>query len=201
MELTKTNFPKNALASIIEYSISNLPFCKTTFNHFAMIYSSKGKTLKIYSYGYNHIRNNKSIHAEIDAINNLPNVTKKKKLVKVYLIVIRLTNKSNHGLKLQESKCCINCKETICDLPQKRGFYISIVSYSNKLGQIETKHPVSLLLEKQYYISKYFSKRNYFPKIRHNIIKNPNPKTKLFLLKRDYAELSSSDDSEEEFYL
>ena len=143
------------------------------------------------------VRNNKIIgegwhkeygkdHAEIDAINNLPSITRKKRrLVKITLIVIRISRRLGH---LGDSKCCMHCCECIYKIPALRGYTIDSVIYSNSDGGFEEHHPIELLVEDNYHISSYFSSRNYKPKIRKRVMANPDVKTKMFLDKKDSSE-------------
>lgn len=173
-----------AVQEIIEYASDNIKYMAVTHCHFAMIYIQKGKTIKPLSFGYNHLNKEFSIHAEVDAINNLPPATrKKKKLVKAKLIVIRV---SRGKMKLAKSRCCIRCCEAIYKLPPLRGYTITNVAFSCKDGTIEDHHPISLLLEDDYHMSIYYTRRKYKPKIRQQVIENPTPKTKLFMMKKIY---------------
>lgn len=190
--LNNCSIPQNVLNNLLEYSIPKMKYMGPYFCHFAIIYNCSGKSLKVYSYGYNQLRKGKSIHAEVDAINNLPPVQRrnKKKLLKASLLVIRL---SRGVKKLADSKCCMKCCETIFKIPPLRGYTIENVAYSNKNNSIEDHHPISLLLEDDYHLSLYYTKRNYQPKIRNNIISNPDRKTLLFMKKKESdSEVSST---------
>lgn len=171
-----------AVQELIEYAAQNINYMAATHCHFAMIYIQSGKVIKPLSFGYNHLKKEHSIHAEVDAINNLPSFSrKKKKLVKAKLLVIRV---SRGKMKLAKSRCCIRCCEAIYRIPPLRGYTITNVAFSCKDGSIEDHHPIHLLLEDDYHMSIYYSRRNYTPKIRQKVIENPNPKTKLFMLKK-----------------
>lgn len=174
---------QDVLNEVFEFGISRLPYMGHTHCHFAVIYSGKGKSIKILSYGFNHIRHKRSIHAEVDAINNLPPITrKKKKLVKVSLLVIRISR----GIKkITSSKCCVKCCEAIYIIPPLRGYTIDNVAFSNYKGNIEDYHPIELLLDNNYHTSVYYSKRYYVPKIRKKVISQPDRLTKMFLSKKD----------------
>ena len=182
---------QRAVSILTEYGISMLKYMGHNFCHFAMIYTNCGKTVKVYSYGYNHIRSKRSIHAEVDAINNLPPVRRKKKLVKVKLLVIRI---SRGKLKLAESRCCVRCCESIYRVPPLRGYTIENVAFSNDCGCVEDHHPISLLIDDDYHVSVYYSKRNYHPKIRDRVISHPNPKVKLFIRKKEETDTESESD-------
>ena len=90
----------------------------------------KGK-INILSFGFNKIGdsdgNEAGIHAEHDAINKLKPLEKKKNLKPVNLLVIRFSKKN----KLQNSKPCANCIQTMKKLPEKKGYKIKDIYYSN----------------------------------------------------------------------
>ena len=73
---------------------------------------------KVLSYGYNYVKNNKRIHAEVDAINKLNNVSKKL-LNRCKLYVIRINN--THSLL--NSKPCNNCECIIKHNKIKKVYY------------------------------------------------------------------------------
>ena len=179
---------ERALSSLIEYGISMLKYMGHNFCHFAMIYNSRGKSVKIYSYGFNHLRGKRSIHAEVDAINNLPPLRRKKNLTKVKLLVIRLTRGKT---KLAESRCCVRCCESIYRIPPLRGYTIENVAFSTESGCVVDHHPISLLLDDDYHLSVYYSKRKYHPKIRDRVMSHPNPRIKLFIKKKEDSESES----------
>lgn len=172
---------EKTLQQLIDYGLSRIDYMGHQHCHFAMIYTTKGKTPNVLSYGFNHIRNKKSIHAEVDAINNLPPITRRrKKLTKVNILVIKF---SKSGHKIGNSKCCMKCCETIFKIPPLRGYTIDSVSYSNKEGNIEDYHPIDLLIEEDYHTSFYYRRKGYTPKFRDRIIKHPDRLTKMFLEK------------------
>ena len=165
-----------------EYGINLLKYMGHQFCHFAMIYTKRSKSIvNVLSYGYNHIRDGKSIHAEVDAINNL-RTSLRKKLKGVNLLVIRLLRSPEHALA--QSKCCMRCCECIFKIPSLKGYRIDQVLYSNVSGEIEKHHPIDLLIEDDYHVSVYYSKRKYKPKIRSKVLMNPTSKVRLFLNKR-----------------
>lgn len=192
-DIPECSVSDNALAIITEYGYSMLKFMGQNFCHFAMIYTTTGKAVKVYSFGYNHIRSNRSIHAEVDAINNLPPLRRKRKLVKVKLLVVRFSKK----MKLADSRCCIRCCESIFKVPPLRGYTIENVGFSNDLGHIEDHHPMTLLVDDDYHLSVYYAKRKYSPKIRNKIIANASPKVKLFMSKKEEVDdLNNYSDSD-----
>lgn len=77
--------------------------------------------------------NNAGVHSEHDAINKLKPLYRKRHLVPVNLLVIRLSKSNN----LLNSKPCANCIQTMLILPQKKGYRIKYVYYSNDNGIID----------------------------------------------------------------
>ena len=79
------------------------------------------KKTKILSFGVNQSPNSDyitpGIHAEQDAINKLKPLKYKKKLESINILVIRLSSKN----KLQSSKPCANCIESMKNNPTKKG--------------------------------------------------------------------------------
>lgn len=101
-------------------------------------YKGKGdlKKVRILSFGVNQMGDSEGkkpgIHAECDAINKLMPLKNKKKLEPINLLVIRLSTKN----KIQSSKPCNNCIETMKNLPPKRGYKIDNIYYSDENGNI-----------------------------------------------------------------
>lgn len=163
-----------------QFAVKNRQFIDVQYGHFAAIFLEKNKKNQILSFGINQIRNGKSIHAEMDAINNLPPSTKKNRLRRVSIMVIRL---SKGCVTVGNSKCCIKCCETIYRIPPLRGYTIDNVYYSNSKGKIESHHPISLLLEESYHKSVFFTRRGYQPRIPKRIRSKPTKKESLFMTK------------------
>jgi len=161
------------------YAKKNWNFNNSLHRHFAAIFIEKKRHNSIISFGFNQMRNGKSIHAEMDAINNLPSKSKKR-LVKVSLMVMRL-NKDCVGMG--NSKCCIKCCETIYRIPPLRGYTIENVYYSNGDGNIESHHPINLLLEESYHTTLFFTKKKYKPRLP-NKIRNRLNKKDAYLMKK-----------------
>jgi cytidine deaminase len=71
---------------------------------------------------------NSGIHAEHDAIQKLLPLRKtRKKSVNITLLVVRLSNRN----KLQTSKPCVKCLKMMKTLPQKLGYNIKHIYYSD----------------------------------------------------------------------
>ena len=91
------------------------------------------------SYGYNYYRtststiNGSTIHAEHSAINKLKARDKNKKLLKISIVVIKI---SNTGL-ISMSKPCKHCVENMQALANRKGYFIESVYFSNNSREIE----------------------------------------------------------------
>lgn len=101
------------------------------YKHAALIFS-KRSTL---SYGQNYLlpKNStyNSVHAEHDAILNLP-VNEKKHAKKVDILVIRASKTGKLGM----SKPCCHCIHSMTDLALEKGYHITNVYYSTNEGTI-----------------------------------------------------------------
>jgi len=93
----------------------------------------------VVSYGYNCYRgmmtasNGATIHAEHFAINKLKTRDKNKKLYKISILVIKI---SNTGL-ISMSKPCKHCVENLQILANRKGYIIEYVYFSNHERKIE----------------------------------------------------------------
>jgi cytidine deaminase len=124
-------------------------------------YKGKGdlKKVRILSFGMNQMGDSKGktpgIHAECDAILKLMSLKNKKKLESINLLVIRLSTKN----KIQSSKPCSNCIETMKTLPQKKGYKIEHIYYSDEEGNI-IKTTLNKLDSEEKHYSKYFRRKS-----------------------------------------
>jgi cytidine deaminase len=129
----------------------------------AVFYKGNGTLKKgnILSYGFNMMGdvsgNQPGIHAEYDAINRLRPLKRKKHLQNINILVVRLS-KNN---KLQSSKPCANCIKTMKILPEKKGYRIRNIYYSNENGDIVTSSLKNLDNEELHY-SRFFRKNKKF---------------------------------------
>ena len=94
------------------------------------------------------------IHAEHDAINKLKPIKRKKYLQNINLLVIRMSKQN----KLQSSKPCANCIHILKSLPEKKGYKIKNIYYSDENGEIIKSSLKNLGLENLHY-SKFFRQR------------------------------------------
>lgn len=93
----------------------------------------------VVSYGYNCYRgaltanNGATIHAEHFAINKLKTREKNKKLYKISILVIKISNTGLIGM----SKPCKHCVENMQILANRKGYHIEYVYFSNSKREIE----------------------------------------------------------------
>lgn len=105
-----------------------------------------------------HNTNGTTIHAESDAINNLPNKKKKTKILdEVDIIVTRITR---HG-DFKNSAPCIHCLKSMYENPIKKGYKIKKVYYSNEHGEIECHKLIDLINSEKLYMSSYYRNNKY----------------------------------------
>ncbi len=116
------------------------------------------KKIKILSYGVNTINDkfsiNNGIHAEHDAIRKLLPLKRKKRLENINILVIRLSPKN----KLQSSKPCANCINIMKNLPEKIGYKIQNVYYSDSNENIIKTTLMKLDNDEKHY-TRYYRNR------------------------------------------
>jgi len=131
--------------------------CAETIIMCRAFYKGKGniKKARILSFGVNQLGdtdgNTPGIHAECDAISKLIPLKPRKKLENINLLVIRLSTKN----KIQCSKPCYNCIETMKNLPPKIGYKINNIYYSESNGNIVKTTIKSLEKEEKHYSQFY----------------------------------------------
>jgi len=117
------------------------------------------KKANILSFGFNRMGdidgNEPGVHAEHDAINKLKPLERKKKLEPVNLLVVRFS-KNN---KLQNSKPCANCIQNMRILPEKKGYKIRNIYYSNDNGEI-IKSSLNNLEKEELHYSRFYRNKN-----------------------------------------
>ena len=110
------------------------------------------------SYGYNFYRginsmaNGATIHAEHSAINKLKNRDKNKKLLKISILVIKI---SNTGL-ISMSKPCKHCIDNMQILANRKGYHIESVYFSNNLREIEEWAYIDLENDTCKHVTEYY---------------------------------------------
>jgi cytidine deaminase len=130
--------------------------CAETIITYRAFYKGKGnlKKARVLSFGVNQLGdtdgNTPGIHAECDAISKLIPLKPKKKLENINLLVIRLSTKN----KIQCSKPCYNCIETMKNLPPKIGYKINNIYYSDSTGNI-IKTTIKALEKEEKHYSQY----------------------------------------------
>ena len=137
------------------------------YNHVACIIKGKFGRLKntsILCYGCNMVttgcNQGVGIHAEQDAINRLKPLAKRKHLQNIDIFVIRLSKKN----KMQNSKPCENCIKNMRLLPERKGYRIKAIYYSNNQGEI-VKGSLAKLENDELHYSRFFrKKKKYFNK-------------------------------------
>lgn len=116
------------------------------------------KKANILSFGFNRLGdingNKPGVHAEHDAINKLKPLERNKKLEQINLLVIRFS-KNN---KLQNSKPCANCIKNMKILPQKKGYKIKNIYYSNDNGAI-VKSSLKNLENEELHYSRFYRRK------------------------------------------
>jgi hypothetical protein len=121
-----------------------------------VFYKGKGiEKANILSYGFNFMGDinglEPGVHAEHDAINKLKPLKRKKHLQNINLLVIRLSRKN----KLQSSKPCVDCINKIKFLPEKKGYKIKNIYYSDDNENI-VKSNLKTLENEELHYSKYY---------------------------------------------
>tara|TARA_B110000285_G_scaffold173634_1_gene194593 strand:+ start:2042 stop:2605 length:564 start_codon:yes stop_codon:yes gene_type:complete len=130
------------------------------YNHICAFYKGKGNLNKcnIINYGVNQMGDSEGktpgIHAECDAILKLVPLKYKKRLQPINLIIIRLSTKN----KMQSSKPCHNCIQTMKFLPPKKGYKIENIHYSDNEGNIIRTSLDKLDAEEKHF-SKYYRRK------------------------------------------
>lgn len=135
----------------IKQSIYNKCHCS---NHIACTFNDSNN--EILTYGINMYYNSnddKTVHAEVSSILNLqPLHSPKKNLKKINILVIKTT----HTGKIGSSQPCIYCINTMMTLPQKRGYIIKKIYYSNMNGDIIQTTLKNLAESNDFHIPKYY---------------------------------------------
>lgn len=80
----------------------------------------------------NDNENISGVHAEFDALRKLPKLKPKRNMPRISLLVLRLS-KTN---KLQSSKPCYKCVYMLNKIPQKMGYALKAIYYSDGNGNI-----------------------------------------------------------------
>jgi len=144
--------PSNININDLRNGVIKTCTCKNNFTkHIACTFNDD----HILSYGFNNYNNpndDRTIHAEVSSILNLPPlINTKKNLKKINILVI----KTSITGKIGSSKPCINCIKTMTFLPQKRGYIIKKILYSDVNGVIINISLNRLISNGNFHIPKY----------------------------------------------
>ena len=131
-------------------------------NHIAYIFNDKKNIFNALSYGINMYDTQKNIgsrhkHSEAVAIDNLPILPNKKHLKQINILVIRTSMLGKIGM----SKPCIKCILDMNTIPQKKGYIIKYIYYSDRDGQIIRTTVKELLNSQDFHISRYYKNHNF----------------------------------------
>ena len=91
------------------------------------------------------------IHAEHNALLKLKPIKIKKKLETINLLVVRFSKTS----KIQSSKPCNNCIKIMSEIPEKKGYKIQNIYYSDGFGNI-VKTTLNTLEKEERHYSKFY---------------------------------------------
>jgi deoxycytidylate deaminase len=143
--------------------IKNHSYCTLSGNshHFSIIFrgnlSNKTPIKKILSRGENKFINNRSLHAEIDAIYKLNNLLKKKKnkIDSVNMLVIKVKRDGT----ISNSSPCINCLKKMTECPI--GYKINKIYYSTNDQNINCEKLIDLINADKLHVSAYYRNTGY----------------------------------------
>ena len=105
------------------------------------------------TYGENHHRNNKPVHAEEHSISKLQ-VNRSNKKIKVSLLVVRLSGRD----KFNSSKPCVNCINHMNQCCEKKGYKITTIYYTDSDGEIVKTSLNKLNLDPCKHVTDYYRK-------------------------------------------
>ena len=132
------------------------------YNHIACVLQGNpcsNDKLRIISYGVNSPSNMESkipgLHAEQDAILKLKTLKCKKMLVPINILVVRFSKMN----KILSSRPCSNCINAMGTIPQKKGYKIQNIYYSDDENNIIRTNLNKLNNEAQYFSKFYRRKR------------------------------------------
>lgn len=91
------------------------------------------------------------LHAERDVLGKLAPLKYKKKLEIINLLVVRLSKKN----KIQSSKPCNNCIHWMKVIPEKKGYKLQNVYYSDGEGNL-VKTTLDILQQEEQHYSRFY---------------------------------------------
>ncbi len=101
-------------------------------------------------------------HAEANAIINLPSRPKKRHLKKIDILVIKTSINGKIGI----SKPCVRCLIDMSILPQKKGYIIKNILYSDRDGNIIYTTLKKLLESNDYHMSRFYKEKKFQPNLQ-----------------------------------
>lgn len=115
--------------------------------------------LKVISYGENYFKPHPvletTVHAEHDAIINLPARPRNLRHKKVDILIIRTSKTGCLGM----SKPCAHCIDIMSEMAPKKGYKINRVYYTTEEGVILCDKLDKLICDPDMHISKYYKSR------------------------------------------
>ena len=160
--IKRFGLPSNCEISSFKDKVKKNNCACGNYHHIACIFLGRGENLhtgrkiNILSYGMNQYTDiegiTPTIHAEYDAITNLPPRTKnKKRLYRCNIFVTRLTKSQKFG----NSKPCYQCVYNMYELPELKGYRIKNVYYTDREENIIKRRLIDLLHIDEPYYSRY----------------------------------------------
>ena len=114
--------------------------------------------VKILAYGTNYVGNEKvddpGLHAERDVLGKLVSLKYKRRPECIDLLVVRLS-KTN---KIQSSKPCNNCIHWMKRIPEKKGYKLQNIYYSDGEGNL-VRTTLDILENEEQHISRFYRRK------------------------------------------
>ena len=95
----------------------------------------------------------KSVHAEQSAVGKLPSLPSRRKLVKVHLLVMRVSKSGQLG----NSRPCMHCVLQLCQRLPRKGYTLDKVFYSNSERGITTTTLLDLAGDDSAHRSRFYA--------------------------------------------
>lgn len=114
--------------------------------------------VKILAYGTNYVGNEKDedpgLHAEHDVLGKLAPLKYKRRPENINLLVVRLSKKN----KIQSSKPCHNCIYLMKIIPEKKGYKLQNIYYSDGEGNL-VKTTLDILEKEDHHYSRFYRRK------------------------------------------
>lgn len=115
--------------------------------------------VKILAYGTNYVGNEKDedpgLHAEQDVLGKLAPLKYKRRLENINLLVVRLSKKN----KIQSSKPCHNCIHWMKIIPEKKGYKLQNIYYSDGEGNL-VRTTLDILQKEEQHYSRFYRRNS-----------------------------------------